>query len=204
MATSKIQIISRAASATGNGPLLSVDDNAEIAQLVEEHYEGLVEAMLTQHAWKFARRTAALGKLSTAPEPPWTAIYQAPVGMLALQYVADDSGVPVDHEERDLTSGRAIAVLGDFGPLTAVFTFRVSEDRFPGDFALALQYRLEAVFLSGISEQRDQANRRENAAALLEQKARVRDQRSSSATDPSEWDLSAARNRRGRWMTRRA
>jgi hypothetical protein len=204
MATSKIQIIKRAASATGNGLIVSLDDNSDVAQIVEEHYDGLVESMLTQHAWKFARRTSPLQKLSQAVEPPWNALWQAPSGMLSLHYVADASGIRVDHEERDLDSGRAIAIQQAYDALTAVFTFRVSEDRFPGDFALALQYRLEAVMLSGIAEQRTEALKREAKAELVEQKARVRDQRASSATDAGEWDLTRARNRRSRWMTARS
>lgn len=202
---SKIQIISRAASLTGNGPLVSLDDNAQVAQIVEEAYDGLVEALLTQHAWKFARRSASLSRLSATPEKPWSSLWQAPTGMLALHYVLDTtSGLRVDHEERDVSSGRAIAVLGDWTALSAVYTYRVDEGRWPGDFALAVQKHMEAAFLRGINEQRDQADRVERRADAVEQKARVRDQRSSSAVDASEWDLSAARNRLGRWRTGRA
>jgi hypothetical protein len=69
--------------------------------------------------------------------------------------------VRIDHEERDLPSGRAIAVLATSQQLTAVYTFRVAEDRFPADFAMAVQKRMEAIMLSGIAEQRDQAAGRE-------------------------------------------
>lgn len=203
--TSKIEIVSRASSATGNGPITSLADNSDVALIVDSHYDAILEAMLTQHAWKFARRTAALTLLADEVETPWDALWQAPTGMLALQYLVDPAtGLRIEHEERDLTSGRAFAVLGDFDAITAVFTYHVSEDRFPADFALALQYRLEAVMLSGIAEQRDQANRREQAAFITEQKARVRDQRSSTATDAGEWDLTVARRAGSRWMYARA
>lgn len=205
MSSSKIQIVARAAANTGNGLIASLDSNDDVSQIMEAAYDGRVEAMLTQHAWKFARRTAAMTELSTSVELPWTAAWQAPTGMLALQYVVDPaSGIIVDHEERDLTSGRAIVVIGDFAALTAVFTYRVTEDRFPGDFCLALQRYLEADLLRGINEQIDQADRRERSAMMLEQRARVRDQRSSSAGDASEWDLTAARSRTSRWVPRRA
>lgn len=197
---SKIEIVQRAASATGNGFVTSLDDASEISQLVDVHYEGIVEAMLTQHAWKFARRASALSMLSDVPEKPWASLWQAPVGMLALQYVVDTDCVDrVEHEERDIASGRAIAVLDTHTNLTAVYTYRVAEDRWPGDFALAVQYRMEAVFLSALAEQREQAGQREKAALAYEQKARVRDQRSSTATNADEWDLTAARRRKWRY-----
>lgn len=203
---SKIEIVGRAVSATGNGAIVSLDDisDGSLALIIDQHYEGLVTSMLTQHGWKWARRTAELTQLEATPEAPWTALYQAPVGMLALHYVVETTtGQRIDCEERDLVTGRAIAVIGDWDSLTAVFTYRTSENVFPADFALALQYRLEAVILSGLAEQRDQANKRESMAADYEQKARVRDQRSSTAGDPSEWDLTNARRRSTNWLYRR-
>jgi hypothetical protein len=191
---SKIEIVQRAAFNTGNGWITSLDAIDEVSQGAAANYEAILESMLTQHAWKFARRAAPINKLTAVPETPWTALYQAPVGMLSLEYVVDtDTGTRVEHEERDLPSGRAIAVLDTHNNLTAVYTYRVAEDRFPADFAMALQYRMEAIFLSGIAEQRQEAAGREKMAALYEQKARVRDQRSSTATNADEWDLTAAR-----------
>ncbi len=200
MATSKIQICQRAFANTGNGLLVSLDDGSIEATIVSNSYDARVEAMLTQHAWKFARRVTALTKLSAEPELPWTALWSAPLGMLSLSYVVDgDTGVRVDCEERDLVSGKAIAVMADCDTLNAVHTYLVTADRFPGDFALALQTYVEADALRSINEQIDQADRREKLAAGREQKARTRDQRSSTATDANEWDLTAARDRRNQW-----
>ena len=205
MASSKIQIVQRAAANTGNGLLVSLDDGSETADCVATHFDGRVEAMLTQHAWKFARRASPITQLSDTVESPWTAAWQAPTGMLALQYVVQtDSGLRVDHGERDLVSGKAILVLGAYEALTAVYTYRVTEDRFPGDFCLALQRYMEADMLRTINEQIDQADRREKAAMLLEQKARTRDQRSSTAGDANDWDLTTARRSSSRWLFRRA
>lgn len=200
MASSKIQIVQRAAALTGNGAIVSLDDGSEVSACINAVWDGRVEAMLTQHAWKFARRVTAISQLSDEVEPPWTALWSAPAGMLALQYVVDtDGGYRVDCEERDLTSGRAIAVIGEHTNLSAVHTYRVTEDRWPGDFCLAIQRYLEADLLRTINEQIDQADRREKMAMALEQKARTRDQRSSTAQNPSEWDLTLARSRGSNW-----
>jgi len=203
--TSKIEIVGRAASRTGNGFIASLDDNDDVAQIVEQHYDEIVENLLTQHAWKFARRSAQLNQLANAVEKPWAALWQPPNGMLALQYLCDDAGVVVaGWEERDTETGGAIAVLGDYDTVWAVYTYRVPEDRWPADFAKAVQLHLEAAMLAGINEQRDQADKRERRADAVEQKARVRDQRSSSATDANEWDLTRARDRSRSWVSRRA
>lgn len=203
--TSKIEIVRRAASRTGNGYIASLDENDDVAQIVEDHYDEIVETLLTQHAWKFARRSAQISKLADEVEPPWSALWQPPNGMLALQYLVDDFGVTVSgYEERDLANGSAIAVLDDYATIHAVYTYRVPEDRWPADFANVVQLRLEAAMLAGISEQRDQADKRERRADDVEQKARVRDQRSSSATDAAEWDLTRARRRDRSWVSRRA
>lgn len=203
----KIEICSRASFNTGNGPIASLDDisDGDVALGIDLNYEAIVRTALTQHGWKWARRTAELALLDADVEAPWDHLYQGPTGMLALHYVVEtNTGQRVDHEERDLVTGRAIAVMGDWTSLTAVFTYRTSEAVFPDDFAMAIQLRMEAVFLSGIAEMRLEAKNREKEAALLEQRARVRDQRSSTATDPAEWDLTNARRRSAVWNYRRA
>ena len=204
MASSKIQIVQRAAALTGNGAITSLDDGSEVAACINAVWDGRVEAMLTQHAWKFARRVSPLTKLSDPVEKPWTALWAAPAGMLALQYVLDTaSGRRVEVEERDLVSGRALAVIGEHDALSAAHTYRVTEDRWPGDFCLAIQRYLEADLLRTINEQIDQADRREKAAMMLEQRARTRDQRSSTANDPAEWDLAEARGGSAQWYWQR-
>ena len=226
MPASRFQIIQRAASRTGNGSLTTLEDNSDVAEIVKQHYDGITEQMLTQHAWKFARRVAVLTQLALTPEQPWNALYQTPVDCLSLHYVQTERALRIDHEERDTTMGRAIAVLMPFWgcgypatpvapgsvpdpavtganvlapALYGVYTARVAEDRFPADFALALQYRMEAIFYAGISEDQTAATGRDQMAERVEQKARVRDQRASTPTDPNEWDLTRARRRNEAW-----
>ena len=202
MATSKIEIIKRAASITGNGGLVSIDDDAEVARLTDEHYEAIVEEFLTQHGWKFARRAEACQLTTIVPERPWGQVWRKPSLLLSLQYVQTEYGYRVDVEERDTPQGKGLATMSAGTALWAVGTYRVAEDRFPADFAMAVQHQMEAVFLAGITEQREQADRRESMAQTKLQRARVRDQRASTPTDPSEWDLAAARNRGGAWNAR--
>lgn len=202
MATSKIEIIKRAASHSGNGSLVSIEDNDEISRLVDEHYEAIVEEYLTQHGWKFARRGEACQLTNLTPEKPWMQVWRKPTGLLSLQYACTAEGVRVDCEERDTTQGRTLVVLTEQTALNAVGTYRVAESAFPADFAMAVQHRMEAVFLAAIAEQRDQAEARERLAEQKLQRARVRDQRASTATDASEWDLTAARSRRAAWDNR--
>lgn len=203
MASSKIEIIKRAASITGNGGLVSIDDNEEIARLTDEHYEGIVEEMLCEHTWPWARRSTAMTALEYAPEKPWRKAWGKPVGLLALSYVVDANGLRVDQEERDTEAAAAILTIREDDVLYAVGTYRVPEDRWSADFAMAVQKRMEAVFRKGIAEQQTEGNRDEQVANLKAQKARVRSQRSSTATDPTEWNLLRARSRSAAWNIER-
>lgn len=202
MATSKIEIIKRAASFSGFGALTSIEDDAEVARLTREHYEAIAEEMLTEHGWKFARRVEPMQKTQLTPERPWAQIWRKPPNLLSLAYVQDEYGQRIDQEERDTDQGACCAVMSSHDALFAVGTYRVAEDRWPADFAMSVQHRMESVFLASVAEQRTAAREREGLAGAKQQKSRVRDQRASTASDPTEYDLAAARNRRGAWSNR--
>lgn len=204
MATSKIEIIKRAASFTGFGALVSIEDNEEIARLTGEHYEAIAEEMLTEHGWKFARRVEPMQLTTHEPEKPWSQAWRKPPNLLSLQYVQTKDGQRVDQEERDTNQGACCVVMGQYAAdsLYAAGVYRVAEARWPADFAMAVQHRMESVFMAGISEQRTEAKERENLSALKQQKSRVRDQRASTAGDAGEWDLTAGRSRRQAWDVR--
>lgn len=199
---SKIEIIKRAASRTGNGALVSIDDNAEIARLTEEHYEAIVEDALTVHGLNFARRAEPMQQTSLVVEKPWVQAWRKPAGILSLAYVCDENGQRVEHEERDTDQGACCVVLTSQTALFAVGVWRVSESRWPADFAMGIQHHMEAVFYGGIAEQHDLAEKRELMAERKLQKSRVRDKRASTSTDASEWDLLTARSRRAVWDNR--
>lgn len=201
MAT-KLGIIQRAATRTGNEAITSLDDGGEVATLASEHYESIVAEYLTQHGWNFARRVNAMQLTEIVPEKPWTQVWRKPVGLLSLAYVQDENGQRVDQQERATDQGACCAVAYDYETLSAVGTYRVDESEFPDDLAMAVQHRMEAIFYGGIAEQHDLAKDRERLAELKMQKARVRDQRASTASDASEWDLTVSRSRRGAWDNR--
>lgn len=198
----KLAIIQRAASQAGYGVIATLDDNAEIARLVNVHYDGLLERILTQHSWNFARRTEQLTKYNDLdPANPWGFLWVKPPEALSLHYLVDSCGNRLEHQERDSDAGPAIATIyEDTDGVYAVFTKRVPENRLPADLASALEYRMEAVFLNAV-EQRQAGRSREKDAEGLETKARVRDKRASSPAR-SEWDLALTRGR-GRWNVRR-
>lgn len=202
MGTSKIDIIKRAASFAGMGAITSIEDDDEVSRLSDEHYEAIAEEMLTEHGWRFARRVEQMQLTELTPEKPWKQIWRKPPNLLSLAYVQDENGLRVDQEERDTDQGACCVVLSDFTTLYAVGIYRVAEDRWPGDFAMAVQHRMEAVFLASVSEQRTAAREREALSGAKQQKSRVRDQRASTAPDPTEYDLAAARNRRAAWDNR--
>jgi hypothetical protein len=200
--TSKLDIIARAASRTGNRVITSLDDGSEIAQLTSQHYEGIVEEYLTQHGWKFAREVNAMQLTALEPEEPWAQVWRKPTGLLSLHYAQDDCGRRVEAEERSTSQGACVVVLREYETLYAVGTYRVDESEWPADFAAAVQHRMEGVFYGGVAEQHEQARDAERTAEGKLQRARVRDQRASTPTDAGPWDLAAARTRSGAWRHR--
>jgi hypothetical protein len=196
MAT-KLGIIQRAATRSGNRTITSLDDGSQIAALTSEHYDSIADEYLTQHGWNFARKAAAMTLTSLTPEKPWKQVWVKPAGLLSLQYVQDEKGQRVDQQERSTTQGACCVVENEYEELFAIGTYRVDEDEWPADFAMVIQHRMEAVFHGGVSEQHDLAEKATRTAELKLQRARVRDQRASTATDASQWDLAAARSRRG-------
>lgn len=203
MGTTKTDICIRAAGWAGFGALTSLDDNAQVALLVEQHYDAIAAEMLTEHGWKFARKSGAMQLTTVVPEKPWAQAWRKPVGLLSLQYVQTAEGVRIDQEERDTDQGACCVVLSEFDtPLVAVGVFRVDEAVWPADFAMAVQHRIEAVFLAAVAEQRTEADARDKLSAGKQQRSRTRDQRASTATDPSQNCLAAARGRSAAWSPR--
>lgn len=193
---SKIGIVKAAASQGFGVVIESLDDNSSVSRLVDAHYEILVETALTQHGWTFASKSEDLTLLADDPVPPWSGVWAAPTDMLALRWVqmGGDSAVRLDWQETWTASTKAISILQDVSEATAYFTFRAPESRWPADLAIAMQLRMEAVFLRSL-EQFSEADNREARAAFLERRAMRRDKTSSTLPDPDEWDLTAARAR---------
>ena len=202
--TTRIEIIKRAASQTGNGPLASVDDDSNIARLADESYESIVAAALTAHTWMFARQAFALTELDVTVEPRWVAAWQKPPLILATQYLCygpeNANGARIAYEERDTSAGPAYVVGEDYeADVYAVGTARVDESRWPADFARGIQKHMEAVFHRGVSFQNNAADAADAQAEAILQRARVRDRRSSTSTDPTPWDLTLSSRRDQAW-----
>jgi len=205
--TTRIEIIKRAASQTGNGPLASVDDDTEVARIADESYESIVETALTQHSWKFARQAFSLNELDEVPEAPWVALWQKPPLILATSYLTysptDSTGTRIVYEERNAEDGAAYAVGDDYDELYAVGTARVDESVWPADFAKAIECFMQGALHRAISFQMGAADQADQKAEFLLQRARVRDGNSSTKTDPTPWDLTLARRRDAAWVIRR-
>lgn len=205
---SKLEIIRRAASKSGSGYIDTIDDDSDVSQQTRDHYDSIAEDMLTSSPWRFARKVALLSRLDLTPEKPWETLYQKPPDCLAVWFLSDGDGARLDYEERATDMGAAFATFICSTDTTtliyATYCHRAPESIWPPDFAMAVQQKMEAVFLAGIAEQRQEGERREVKGELKERRARMRDARSSTASDPSEWDLTIARRRSSRWDIRRA
>jgi len=98
------------------GPLLSIDDATEKAQLVADRLRLERDALLQSHDWNFARRRKVLTPNAEPPEFDWSAAYALPADYIAFRKV---SGL-VDQNAWEV-SGQDLLV-NVTGPLRLVYT----------------------------------------------------------------------------------
>ncbi len=166
MAT-KIAIVKAALVRLGaEAPAVLGEDTDEMTA-AEAMYETIVEEMICRHAWSFATRWRSISRTVTAAPAPWLYIYELPAGALNLRDLLDEeSGVPIDYEMTE-----ALIYSNALGPLLAIHNWRSSEERWPGDFAGAVQEELFGRLLGAFEERIRSLEIREIAAAKLDRAA---------------------------------
>lgn len=77
-----VDIVNRALVRIGAPPLMSLDDDNDLAQAAQLIYLTKVEAALGKLRWRFARKTFLLSRLADPPVTGWRFAYQLPGGAL--------------------------------------------------------------------------------------------------------------------------
>ena len=158
MAVTKVDIASRALVMIGSNPISSFNDDTTEALVTNTIYEEVVESTLTRHNWRFATGQQQLSLLANAPTGRFEYAYQIPANPECLKILAvtvNDALIQYSRYEDKI-------YLDGFGSENAVimdYVFRQSEDQFPPQFRLAVEYKLASIF--GGSVARDAALVRE-------------------------------------------
>ena len=137
MATTKVDICSRALVMIGASPISSFTDGSTEALVASNVYEDIVESSLTRHRWKFATNQKQLSLLTAKPEARYEYAYQLPASPGVLHIVSlsvNDYIIPYTRYKDKLyvnTYGSSHALILDY-------IYRVEEDYFPAHFRLSL------------------------------------------------------------------
>lgn len=151
MANSKTRIVKAAIARLGEEVPQSINEDVDALIAQDAMYESLVEEQLTSRTgWRFATRWRALEANNNTPPKPWVSEYPTPSEMLGVQDVIDEYGNGVDYElaENNLIYTRREADV----PLTLIYTYWPAEERWPGDFAGAVEEELYGRLLGAFDE----------------------------------------------------
>lgn len=178
MAT-KIDIIQRAVVRLGAEVPQSVDDDRDDLIAANQLYDSIVEDRLTRHAHKWSQETVEISRLVATPKAPWTTAYQLPADCLSLLDVFDELGYPVDYDIQSNETGSMIVTRRTDDTLVALMVWKSSEERWPGDFAKAVEEDLLGQLLETFDEHNKGAERRQMAEAMFSRVQR-RDRRQAN------------------------
>lgn len=188
-----IRICNAALTRAGMPIIEAYSDGSTAALVAETNYQMVVDNELASPRWKFCRFEGQLNRLEDKPLDAFYAYaYQLPANLLQVVRVTQN-GCPVafDRQRDQLWT----CVLDEPNRLVAIYTLRVDEVQWPGDFREAIIQRMEAIFLRGLGERAEEAAQRDRSAEGQFQKARTADAQARSPRDP--WRSALVRARRG-------
>lgn len=171
MAT-QIGIVKAAIARLGSEIPQSLNDDVDEIIAQQAIYENLVVEFLCDHEWSFATRWRLLTRSDTFTPPlPWLYAFDIPNGCINVRDAYNECGVPVQYE---IFNDRIYS--RQEGPLWLCHNWRAPEERWPGDFAGAVEEELLGRLLEAFDEHIRGKEKREFAQAKLS-KARRRDRR---------------------------
>ena len=89
MATTKVDLASRALNLLGEKSITSFDESTAPAAVASSLYETVVKAALSLHRWRFASKVVELSKLDETPvdESSWVYIHQLPADLIVIHHI---------------------------------------------------------------------------------------------------------------------
>jgi hypothetical protein len=129
----------------GQEHVLSIDEAAKAAVKIKGVWQTIVDDMLTEHDWTFARKRASLARLDEAPAWGFAYYYQLPGDYLKLPD-PDKHG----NEQDNIWSlqpwrKEGDTILTDEAVVELLYIARVQPEKFSVKFGVALSYRLAAT-----------------------------------------------------------
>lgn len=193
--SSKIEIINRALTGSGEYPLSDLTGSTASHQVAAEHYEPIVGELLSEHAWRFATTTRDLGVRQAGDlTSRFLYAYSKPGDALLIEDVRTKD-YPVDYE----IAGDKILTNAETGAY-AVIRYRPDEADWPFYFQNLVYLHLKAIFYESLAQDYGEADAARREAERARAKARATDRRQNPLSYSRESDLAMAR--RGLWVER--
>jgi len=144
MATTKVDLASRALNLLGEKSITSFDESTAPAAVASSLYETVVKAALSLHRWRFASKVVELAKLDETPvdESSWTYIHQLPADLLVIHHI--DALHRYEIYRKKLYSNST--------PVNLDYGYRPDEEDWPAYFEKFVLYQLAADFCVAVTE----------------------------------------------------
>ena len=168
VASSGIDICSRALILIGADPITSFQDASTEAKVAVNVYEDVARSALVNSRWRFATNQNKLSLLSATPTGRYAIAHQLPTDLLMLHAVT----VNDNQIEYAVYGNKVFSDSASTDELVADYTFRANEKTWPSYFTLAVEYSLAIIFATSIARDSSLAKLMQDQAERAMAKAR--------------------------------
>ena len=160
VASSGIDICSRALILIGADPITSFSDGTTESNVAVNVYEDVARAALVNSRWRFATNQQKLALLTDAPTGRYDVAHQLPTDLLMLHAVTVNDNLI----ENAVYGDKVFSDSSTSDNLVADYSFRADETTWPSYFTLAVEYSIAIIFATSIA-------RDSSLAQLMQQQA---------------------------------
>ena len=168
VASSGIDICSRALILIGANPITSFQDATTEANVAVNVYEDVARAPLVNSRFRFATNQEKLPLLSSVPTGRFDVAHQLPTDLLMLHAVTVNDN-PIEYS---VYGDKVFSDSATTDELIADYTFRANEKTWPSYFTLAVEYSLAIIFATSIARDSSLATLMQTQAERMMAKAR--------------------------------
>ena len=177
MASDAIEICNQALALVGGNLIQSLDDGSTEADYCRAFYEPTVRAMIEDHPWNFAERTAVLPREATAGELDFSYSYALPSGFISVRELMNGSS----RRSSQSYEIRGLSLATDESGGQVRYTWRAPEQYWPAKFAEAVTFALASKLAMPLAESTERADYFRSLATNALAVARSRDSAKDSA-----------------------
>ena len=168
VASSGIDICSRALILIGANPITSFQDATTEANVAVNVYEDVARAALVNSRFRFATNQEKLPLVSGVPTGRFDVAHQLPTDLLMLHAVTVNDN-PIEYS---VYGEKVFSDSATTDELIADYTFRANEKTWPSYFTLAVEYSLAIIFATSIARDSSLATLMQTQAERMMAKAR--------------------------------